>query len=133
MRSAVDTNILARLLVGVDRAQLEAVQKILLLSGTMVISNIVLCETMWVLGRALKRTRDEIGLAVSTLGEVESFELDRPAADAGLAVMAKGGDFADGVMMHEATRLRCDQVITLDRAFAKIGGRLPVNLVVAKT
>jgi predicted nucleic-acid-binding protein len=128
MRVAADTNILLRLLVGDDPAQLAAVKLFLETAGTIVVSNIVLVETVRVLARTLKYPRGEIAMALRSLSNADMFEFDRQAAEAGIAMMERGGDFSDGIIMFEASRLRCDQVVTFDRNFARAGGRLPVVL-----
>ena len=35
---------------------------------------------------------------------IRAVEIERPAAEAGIAMLARGGDFADGVVRHEADR-----------------------------
>jgi predicted nucleic-acid-binding protein len=49
---------------------------------------------------------------------------DRPAAEAGLESLRRGGDFADGVIRHEAIRARCRAIATFGRAFAERMGDL---------
>jgi hypothetical protein len=40
--------------------------------------------------------------------------LERPAAEAGIAMLARGGDFADDVIRHEADHAKCDRLVTSD-------------------
>lgn len=128
MRVAADTNVLLRLLVGDDPAQLATAKAFLETATTIIVSNIVLVETVRVLARTLKYRREEIASALRALSDADMFEFDRQAAEAGIAMMERGGDFADGIILWEASRLRCDQVVTFDRNFARAGGRLPVVL-----
>jgi predicted nucleic-acid-binding protein len=43
-------------------------------------------------------------------------------------MLARGGDFADGVVRHEADRARCDRVVTFDQGFARLVGSDKVAL-----
>ncbi len=131
MRSAIDTNVLVRLLVGDDAEQLDIVRERLPLSGTLVVSNVALCELVWVLRRTYRMPPADIADAINGLLETAPFELDGVAARAGLAMMARGGDFGDGVIQLEAARTNCDQVLTFDQNFARNGGRVPVTLLTA--
>ena len=40
--------------------------------------------------------------------------------ESGLRFLAQGGDFADGIIAHEAKRHRCDCLVTFDRKFAQL-------------
>jgi len=51
-------------------------------------------------------------------------ETDRLVSTAGLAMLDAGGDFADGCLLQEAHRLRCETVLTFDKRFvARSNGR----------
>jgi predicted nucleic-acid-binding protein len=92
-------------------------------SGEIVaISSIVLCELVWVLQRAYRFSNTEIADAVQMVVESRNVEVDRPAAEVGLAMLRRGGDFADGIIQHDARRARCRHVVTFDRAFADLLG-----------
>ena len=47
----------------------------------------------------------------------------RSAAETGIAILARGGDYADGIMRHEADRAKCDRPVTFDEGFARFLGR----------
>jgi len=49
-------------------------------------------------------------------------EIERPAAEAGIAMLARGRDFANGVVRHEADRAKCDRLVTFDQGFARLLG-----------
>ena len=53
--------------------------------------------------------------AIRHLIDSESVVVDRPAAEAGLAVLAAGGDFADGVIAFEGRRLGGEIFVSFDR------------------
>ena len=42
------------------------------------------------------------------------------AAEAGLALLDRGGDFADGVILHEAARAGAAHLVTFDRALGAL-------------
>lgn len=50
-------------------------------------------------------------------------DLDRPAAEAGLELLRRGGDFADGVIRHDASRARCRHIVAFDQDLADLLGR----------
>jgi predicted nucleic-acid-binding protein len=63
-----------------------------------------ICEFAWVLIRGYNRTPAEVASAIQKLIESASVLVDRPAAEAGLAVLERGGDFADGVIAFDGRR-----------------------------
>src|SRR5207248_290923 len=87
---------------------------------TIVVSTIVLCELAWVLKRTHRYADEEIAGTIQRIVELNNVELDRPAAEAGLATLARGGDFADGIILHEAERAKCPRIATFDREFARV-------------
>jgi predicted nucleic-acid-binding protein len=64
-----------------------------------------LCEFVWVLARGYGAGVGAIATAIRRLVDSASVRVDRPAVDAGLAVFEAGGDFADGVIAFEGSRL----------------------------
>jgi predicted nucleic-acid-binding protein len=122
MRVAVDTNVLIRFLTEDDLAQNEIASRVLESGGTIFISTIVLCETVWVLRRAYKYSTAQIGSVLSSLISIANVEVDIPAVETGLRFLAAGGDFADGVILCEAKRVKADTLATFDSGFADRGG-----------
>ena len=118
MKIAVDTNVLVRYLVWDDKTQATKAVALIEGSDTIVISLIVLCELVWVLKRAYRYTNNEIGDAVHRLTTSRRVEVDQPAAQAGLVMLARGGDFADGVIEYESHRANCHRLVTFDQTFA---------------
>ena len=120
MKVAVDTNVLVRYLTW--DAEEQAIEAAAILEGrdVIVISTIVLCELVWVLKRAYRYATAEIVDIVRRLIQTRNVEIDRPAAEVGLQMLAWGGDFADGVIQCEAGRAKCDRVVTFDRDFAQL-------------
>ena len=121
MRIAVDTNVLVRYLTWDDEAQATEAAKAIEAADAIVISTIVLCELVWVLRRAYRVSTDEIAGALRRVIGTRAVELDRPAAEAGLAMVLRGGDFADGAIQFDASRARCEHIVTFDQDFARFG------------
>lgn len=128
MSIAVDTNILVRYLTWDDVDQARAAARVLEGGETVAISTIVLCELVWVLKRAYRLSSAEIADALQLVIESHNVDLDRPAAEAGLDLLRRGGDFADGVILHDAGRARCRRIVTLDGEFAGLLGDTGVLL-----
>jgi predicted nucleic-acid-binding protein len=125
---AVDTNILVRYLTWDDLAQARAAARVIESGETVAISTIVLCELVWVLRRAYRLSATEIADAIQDIIESRNVAADRPAAETGLDLLRRGGDFADGVIRHDAERARCRHIATFDREFADLlgaGGVVP--------
>ena len=122
MSIAVDTNVLVRYLTWDDTAQAEAAAVAIDTADTVATSMIVLCELTWVLKRAYRYGREEIADAIQRIIESRNVEVDRPAAEAGLRMLRRGGDFADGVIEADAMRARCSHIVTFDQHFARLIG-----------
>ena len=120
MRIAVDTNVLVRYLTWDDERQASAAAKAIEEGEAIIVPTIVLCELVWVLKRAYRCAGPEIIRILRRLVAVRAVEIERPAAQAGIAMLARGGDFADGVVRHEADRAKCDRLVTFDRGFARL-------------
>ena len=63
--------------------------------------------------------RGEITAAIRSLIATRTVVADRPAIEAGLAVLEAGGDFADGVIAFEGRRLGGETFVSFDRAAIK--------------
>lgn len=122
MRVAADTNVVVRYLTGDDEQQSGHAKAALEAADAVYLDIVVLCETVWVLRRAYRLSPGEISAALTELLDSERIEVDRRAAEAGLAMLEAGGDFADGVILYEAGGRRCDALITFDRRLARLAG-----------
>ncbi len=118
MRIAVDTNVLVRFLTWDDETEAALAAEAIEGADAVILSTIVLCETVWVLRRAYKLPHREIAAILRELMDSKSVELDRPAAEAGLALLERGGDFADGVILFDAGRARASHLVTFDQSLA---------------
>jgi predicted nucleic-acid-binding protein len=118
---AIDTNVLVRYFTWDDEKQGHEAAHVIESAATVLVSTIVLCELVWVLRRAYRYTAKEIHDLIRRLAQTRTVELDRPATEAGLAMLAKGGDFADGVIAYETHRAKCDRLVTFDRQLVRAG------------
>jgi predicted nucleic-acid-binding protein len=131
MRIAVDTNILVRYIVDDDPAQADKAERLLKQADRIFVSDIVLCEVVWVLEHTYRLDRHAIVAALRKVAEQPGIEMDLAIFEAGLAMLAGGADFADGVVLHRAMQAKCDRVATFDRRFARKAGGGKVMLLTA--
>jgi len=122
VRVAVDTNVLVRYLTWDDESQAVEAANAIEGADAIVVPTIVLCELVWVLKRAYRFAGPEIVGILRRLVATRAVEIERPAAEAGIAMLARGGDFANGVVRHEADRAKCDRLVTFDQGFARLLG-----------
>src|SRR5215470_3912041 len=101
MKIAVDTNVLVRAAVRDDAAQTDAATKCMQRAEIVAIAVSSLCEFVWVLRSVYRFRSDEMAKAIRTLLAAENVETNRLAAEAGLAMLDAGGDFADGAIAYE--------------------------------
>jgi predicted nucleic-acid-binding protein len=104
VRITADTNVLVRAAVLDEPSQSRLAVAALLQAETVAVTLTALCEFAWVLTRGYKRKASEVAAAMRKLAESESVLVDRPALEAGLSVLERGGDFADGVIAFEGRR-----------------------------
>jgi predicted nucleic-acid-binding protein len=110
-----DTNVLVRAVVGDDPQQSAMASAALRQADAIAVPLPVLCELVWVLRRAYGFAEGEISGALRALIDADNVRLDRPAAEAGLALLEAGGDFAEGVIAHEGQWLGGAMVVSFDR------------------
>ena len=124
----LDTNVLVRYLVEDDKQQSERAAQLLEGSAAqdtqLFISDIVMCETVWVLGSAYRFTRAEIADALGTLLRAKMVVFS--SADrlmSSLEAYRKGkGDFADYLIREHARAQGADGVATFDKKLLKEPG-----------
>ena len=115
MKITVDTNALIRSAVRDDDLQARAADRMLTSATLIAIALPTLCEFVWVLRRVYGLTTPDIAAAVRDLLHTANLVCNRPAAEAGLAVLEAGGDFADGVIAHEGAWLGGETFISFDK------------------
>ena len=104
MKITADTNVLVRAALMDHTTQSALAARTLIEAETVAVTVPSLCEFVWVLTRGYKRGIAEVATAVRKLIDSAGVVVDRPAVEAGLAVLEEGGDFADGVIAFEGRR-----------------------------
>ncbi len=120
MRVALDTNVVLRFLIFDDEQQGLAARRLVEDAEEIVISTIVLCETAWALTSGYRYPASALATALRLLIDMQGVEVDRPVAEAGLRVLRAGGDFADGCILFEAERSKCERLATFDKDLIKL-------------
>ncbi len=115
MKVTVDTNVLIRAVVRDDAKQAERAAKLLTNADLIAVALPCLCEFVWVLRRVYGFTPADVASAIRALLDAASTETNRPAAEAGLAVLEAGGDFADGVIAFEGQWLGGETFVSFDQ------------------
>jgi predicted nucleic-acid-binding protein len=120
MKFIADTNILVRAMTGDDRRQSRVAQEQLAEADVVALALPALCELVWVLARGYKIPSAEIAAAIRRLIDGANVVVNRPAVEAGLAILEAGGDFADGVIAHEGRWLGADTFVSFDRKAVRL-------------
>ena len=115
MKVTVDTNILVRAVVRDNERQARAAATLLKDAEVIAVSLPCLCEFVWVLRRVYGFGQRDIAAALVALLEAGNVAVNRPAVDAGLAVLNAGGDFADGLIAYEGSWLGGDTFVSFDK------------------
>jgi len=96
----LDTNVLARFLIGDDQAQEEKAQAIFAKAKKIIIPTIVFCELYWVMSAVYKQPGNVIASAMRGVLNIGNVEAKTDEIEAGLKMIDDGGDFADGVIAY---------------------------------
>ncbi len=119
---ALDTNLLARLLLQDDKAQHARVKALMAKDQVFTAPVTVFLELVWVL-EANDCTASEIAKGLSLLLGLPNFKPEQAdAVRAALQGYAQGMDFADA--LHLALSGSSDGFMTFDKAFARKAGKL---------
>jgi predicted nucleic-acid-binding protein len=122
---ALDTNVLVRFLVEDDKQQTARAARVIQgateRDESLFVSDIVLCELVWVLSSSYKTSRTAIAATLGRLVQARQLafadsERVRRATD---AYVSGGGDFADYLIREHARDAGCSAVATFDRALLK--------------
>jgi len=115
VRVTADTNVLIRALTGDDARQSEIAKAELAGASLIALPLGALCEVVWVLSRGYRIAPAQIAQTLRRLINSANVAVNRPAAEAGLALLEAGGDFADGVIAYEGRWLGGEDFISFDR------------------
>jgi len=113
MKITADTNVLVRAFLEDHPEQSKAAQTVLKRAEIVALPLSTFCELVWVL-RSYKIGLVDIAATVRDLINGANIAVNRPAAEAGLAVLNAGGDFADGVIAYEGNWLGADTFVSFD-------------------
>jgi predicted nucleic-acid-binding protein len=115
MKVTVDTNVLVRAVVQDDPAQAQLAATVLTDASLIAVTLPCLCELVWVLRKVYAFQIADAVLAIRALLGTTNVEMNRPAVEAGLAVLEAGGDFADGVIAYEGSWLGGETFVSFDK------------------
>lgn len=123
----VDTNLLVRYLAQDDAAQSPVASHIIdgfTPDAPGYISQVVLVETVWVLTRTYKMSRETIADIIESLLRAREIVVDR--ADAGYLALATyratRADFSDALIAHGGRLAGCSETLTFDKPAASHAG-----------
>lgn len=120
---AVDTNLLVRLIVRDDTAQVAAAEEFLAAGGW--VSHLVLAETLWVLDAVHGRTSTQLAAAVEMLLNHEHLALQEPDVVARALTHFRGRPalgFSDCLVLEIARKAGHLPLGTFDRGLARLEG-----------
>jgi predicted nucleic-acid-binding protein len=115
MKIAVDTNVLLRAAARDDPQQIKSAAAVLRSAELVAVPIAALCEFVWVMRQAYKWPAAEVALSIRSLIESENVVTNRPAVEAGLELLDKGGDFADGAIAYEGRWLGAEEFVSFDK------------------
>ncbi|HEX8048748.1 type II toxin-antitoxin system VapC family toxin [Rhizobium sp.] len=115
MKISVDTNVLARAVLQDDATQGRAAGKLLKEASLIAVSLPCLCELVWILRRGAKLPKEDVAVTIRDLLDAGNVVMNRPAVEAGLAILEAGGDFADGIMAYEGNWLGGETFVSFDK------------------
>ncbi len=120
MKVTADTNVLVRALTDDHKRQSKIAQAQLAEADMVALALPALCELVWVLSQGYKIASLDIVEAIRRLINAANVAVNRPAAEAGLAMLAAGGDFADGVIAYEGSWLGAETFVSFDKQAVKL-------------
>jgi predicted nucleic-acid-binding protein len=101
--------------VGDDSAQAAIAAKVLTDAALVAVALPSLFEFVWVLCRVYGFRAADASAAIRALLAASNVQVNRPAVEAGLAVLDAGGDFADGVIAFEGQWLGGESFVSFDK------------------
>jgi predicted nucleic-acid-binding protein len=120
MKITADTNVLVRAVTEDHEHQSKSAQTALKKAELVAIPIPALCELVWVLSQGYRIPSAEITEAIRRLMNGANVTVNRPAAEAGLALLDAGGDFADGAIAYEGNWLGADTFVSFDKRAVKL-------------
>jgi predicted nucleic-acid-binding protein len=115
MKIVADTNVLLRAAVRDDPEQTRSAAMALRSADLVAVPVSALCEFVWVMRRAYKKPAAVVAGSIRSLVGSANVVTNRPAVEAGLEILEKGGDFADGAIAYEGQWLGADEFVSFDK------------------
>ena len=125
---ALDTNVLVRFLVEDALKQSAAaaalIERAAAAGESLFVSDVVVCEVVWVLGTAYRVPRAQIASTLRELFRARAlaFEAASELSRALDAFAIGRGDFADYLVREHARAAGCSTVVTFDKVLQKEAG-----------
>jgi predicted nucleic-acid-binding protein len=115
---AIDTNVIVRLIAEDNLSQVEIAER-LALEPFMILPTVLL-ESVWVLEKSYRMSRDEVNARLcDLLGNVNAVVVSAEAVDWALDQYRQGMDFADALHLALADEANADQFSTFDQGISK--------------
>jgi predicted nucleic-acid-binding protein len=115
MKIVADTNVLLRDAIQDNPIQARIAANALASADLVAIPVSVLCEFVWVLRQGYKKPAAEIHAAIRKLLRGATVVTNWPAVEAGLELLDKGGDFADGAIAYEGEWMGAEEFVSFDK------------------
>lgn len=120
MRVAFDTNVIVRLLAADDPTQLAAARRTLAEATEIILPIVALAEAMWVMRRAYRVPLSTLTPILKRFVADERVRCDQSLVARGIAMMQRGGEFADAVIEADGRRLDAETLATFDEQAARL-------------
>lgn len=120
MRITPDTNVLLRAILGDDAAQAKRARALLAESEEVVLTFVALAELDWVLRKQAKWPRETVVEVLQGVLSKPNVRYHRWTVEEGLAALAAGADFADGIIAYDGAWQRGETYATFDQKAAAV-------------
>lgn len=120
MRVAFDTNVIVRLLAADDPTQLAAARRTLAETTEIILPIVALAEAVWVMRRAYRILLSTLTPILERFVADERVRCDQSLVARGIAMMQRGGEFADAVIEADGRRLGAETLSTFDEQPARL-------------
>jgi predicted nucleic-acid-binding protein len=124
LKIIADTNLLVRAITNDDPRQARLAKEALGAADLVAVPSIALSELVWVLSKGYRIPDSDIAAAIRRLIDADNVAVDRRSAEAGLAMLEAGGDFADGAIAFEGAWLGGEVLLSFDRQAVAIARSL---------
>lgn len=121
MKVGIDTNVLVRWLVASDSTDQADRADAALAGNELHLSSIVVAETIWVLSRTYRFSRQQISEVVRSLLDLSNLTIDRSEAlrNALAEFELHAGDFNDHLIAAHDHAAGCQYTLTFDKKAAR--------------